>query len=264
MNPPSDNLYGDIIAPLFIPSRALSQEIRMVKYFLTSIALIAAMAAGPAFSQEAKMNRIMSLSGHGEVRAVPDLAMINVGVTSSAATARAALDANTKAMTKLMADLKAAQIDDKDIATSNFSVNPRMDYGQNGGQPPKVVGYDVSNTVSIIMRKIDGLGTLLDKAVSSGSNQINGISFSVSKPDEAMDQARILAVADAKHKAQILSGSAGVKLGDIVSISENTNAVEPPMMYARAKAMAADAAPVPIAQGTQVISVDVNINWEIK
>ncbi|MDE2445276.1 MAG: SIMPL domain-containing protein [Alphaproteobacteria bacterium] len=236
----------------------------MVKYFLTSMALLATLATSPAFSQEVKMDRMMSLTGHGVVHVVPDMAMINVGVVSSAESARVALDANTKAMTKLMADLKAAQIDEKDIATSNFSVNPRFDYGQSGGQPPKLVGYDVSNTVTVTVRKIDGLGALLDKAVSSGSNQINGISFSVSKPEAAMDQARILAVADAKHKAQVLSDASGIVLGKIVAITENTATAEPPMMYGRAKAMAADAAPVPIAQGTQVISVDVNINWEIK
>ncbi len=235
-----------------------------MKLFLTSILLAAVLAANPAFADEVKMNRIISLTGHGEVHAVPDMAVINMGVVSSAETARAALDANTKAMTELMANLKAANIDDKDIATSNFSVNPRLDYGQNGGQVPKLVGYDVTNTVTVIIHKIDGLGALLDKAVTSGSNQINGISFSVSKTDEAMDEARKLAVKDATHKAQIYAGAASINLGNIMSLSENGGIAEPQVMFSRAKAMAADSAPVPIAQGSQVISVDVNISWELK
>ncbi len=237
-----------------------------MKLFFASIFLTAALAANPAFSDEVKMNRIMSLTGHGEVRVVPDMAVINMGVISSAETALAALDANTKAMTELMANLKAANIDDKDIATSNFSVNPRLDYGQNNGQPPKLVGYDITNSVSVIVHKIDGLGALLDKAVSSGSNQINGISFSVSKPDEAMDEARKLAVKDAQHKAHIYAGAAAITLGNIISLSENGGGVaEPQVMFSRAKSMSAsDSAPVPIAQGSQVISVDVNISWEIK
>ncbi len=235
-----------------------------MKLFLTSILLAAVLAANPAFADEVKMNRLISLTGHGEVRAVPDMAVINMGVVSSAETARAALDANTKAMTELMANLKAASIDDKDISTSNFSVNPRLDYGQNGGQVPKLVGYDVTNSVTVIVHKIDGLGALLDKAVSSGSNQINGISFSVSKPDDAMDEARKLAVKDATHKAQIYAGAASINLGNIMSISESGGVSEPQVMFSRAKAMSADSAPVPIAQGSQVISVDVNISWELK
>ena len=236
----------------------------MIKKILVVTAILITMAQAPTFAEDTKMSRIISLTGHGEVRAVPDLAMINMGVTSSAETARAALDANTKAMTELMASLKAANVEDKDISTSNFSVNPRLDYGQNNGQPPKVVGYDVSNNVSVIVRKIDGLGTLLDKAVSSGSNQINGISFSVSKPEVAMDEARKMAVQDAMHKAQIYTSAAAINLGNIMSISENNGMAEPQVMFSRAKAMSADAAPVPIAQGSQIISVDVNISWEIK
>ena len=235
-----------------------------MKLFWTSMLLAGFLAANPVLAEEVKMNRIISLTGHGEVRAVPDLAVINMGVVSSAETARAALDANTKAMTELMANLKAANIEDKDIATSNFSVNPRLDYGQNGGQVPKLVGYDVNNTVTVIIRKIDGLGALLDKAVSSGSNQINGISFSVSNPDAAMDEARKLAVKDATHKAQIYAGAASINLGNIMSVSESSGVAEPQVMFSRAKAMAADSAPVPIAQGSQVISVDVNVSWEIK
>ena len=235
-----------------------------MKLFLTSILLAAVLAANPAFADEVKMNRLISLTGHGEVRAVPDMAVINMGVVSSAETARTALDANTKAMTELMANLKAASIDDKDISTSNFSVSPRLDYGQNGGQVPKLVGYDVTNSVTVILHKIDGLGALLDKAVSSGSNQINGISFSVSKPDDAMDEARKLAVKDATHKAQIYAGAASINLGNIMSLSESGGMAEPQVMFSRAKAMSANSAPVPIAQGSQVISVDVNISWELK
>ncbi len=235
-----------------------------MKLFLASILLATLLVANPVFADEVKMNRMISLTGHGEVRAVPDMAVINMGVVSSAETARAALDANTKAMSDLMANLKAANIDDKDISTSNFSVNPRLDYGQNGGQVPKLVGYDVNNSVTVIIHKIDGLGALLDKAVSSGSNQINGISFSVSNPDAAMDEARKLAVKDATHKAQIYADAASINLGNIMSLSESSGVAEPPVMYSRAKAMAADSAPVPIAQGSQVISVDVNISWEIK
>lgn len=233
--------------------------------FFASIFLTTALLANPVFAEEVKMNRVISLTGHGEVRAVPDMAIVTMGVLTAADTARQALDDNTKAMTELMASLKAANIENKDIATSNFSVTPRYDYGQNNGQPPKLVGYDVSNNVTVTVHKLDSIGNILDKAVSSGSNQINGISFSISKPDAAMDEARKLAVQDAKHKAEIYTTATSTSLGNVISIAEGGAVYQPPMgMRMQAKSMSSDAAPVPIAQGEQVLSIDVNMSWEIK
>jgi uncharacterized protein len=217
-----------------------------------------------AHAEDPKLIRTISLSGHGEVHATPDLAIINMGVVSSALTAREALDANTKAMNDLMAVLKSANVESKDVSTSNFSVNARLDYGQNNGTPPKVVGYDVSNTVSVTVRKLETMGGILDKAVSSGSNQISGIQFAISNPQGAQDQARKEAVKDAKRKAELYAGAASVALGNIISLSEGAAYQPPQPMMMQAKAMSSDAGNVPIAQGEQVVAVDVNIAWEIK
>jgi uncharacterized protein len=159
--------------------------------------------------------------------------------------------------------LKQAGIDARDMATSNFSVGPRLDYGNNNGQPPKVVGYDVNNMVTVTVRKIEDLGGLLDVAVSTGSNTINGISFSVSKPDAMLDEARKAAVTDARHKAEIYAAAGGFKLGDIITVSEGV-AYQPPMPYMAKSARAEGAADVPIAQGEQSLTVDVNITYQIK
>jgi uncharacterized protein len=215
----------------------------------------------PAFAEEVRVVHTISLGGHGEVRVTPDTAIVTVGVLSQAATARDALTANSQAMRSIFAALKAAGIEAKDIQTSNFSVQPRYDYGDNT-QPPKLVGYDVSNNVTVTVRKIDTLGATLDTLVSAGSNQINGISFQVAKPDDGLDEARKLAVADAARKAQVYAGAAQIQLGDVVSISEGTP-FQPPVVM-QAKTMRADIAAVPIAEGQQTISADVNIIWEIK
>ena len=237
----------------------------MIKLLFASIFLSLALMANPVFADEVKMNRIMSLTGHGEVRAVPDLAVVSMGVLSSADTARKALDANTKAMTELMATLSAANIGSKDIATSNFTVSPRYDYGQNNGQPPKLVGYDVSNNVTVTVHKLEAIGGILDKAVSSGSNQINGISFSISKPEAAMDEARKLAVQDARHKAELYAAATSTTLGNVIAIAEGGPVYQPPMqVQMSARKMSAEAANVPISQGEQVLSIDVNMSWEIK
>ena len=235
----------------------------MIKYLISAVFLALIVAVAPALAEESKLVRTISISGHGEVRAVPDVASISIGVTTQATTAREALDGNTKAMKALLDALKLGGVDARDMTTSNFSVGPRLDYGNNNGQPPKVVGYDVNNMVTVTVRKIDDLGGLLDVAVSTGSNTINGISFSVTKPDAMLDEARKTAVADARHKAEIYAAAGGFKLGDIITLSEGT-AYQPPMPYMVKSARADGAADVPIAQGEQALTVDVSITYQIK
>ena len=237
----------------------------MFKTLIVASALtLAAAFLTPALAEDAKLVRSISLTGHGEVRMAPDMAVVTVGVLSSAPTAREALDANTKSMQAIFAALKTAGIDSKDQQTSNFMVNPRYDYGQNNGQPPKMVGYDVSNNVTISVRKLESLGAVLDQVVSSGSNQINGVSFQVAKPEAATDEARKLAVASALAKAKIYTEAAGVGLGAIINISEGGGYQPPAPVFAKAMRSEGASADVPIAQGEQVIGMDVNITWEIK
>jgi uncharacterized protein len=236
----------------------------MLRLTFTAAAIAALFAAAtPALSEDQKMPRLISLSGHGEVRRAPDTAFVITGVLSQGATAAEALAANTKSMNALFAALKEAGIADKDVQTSNFAVMPRYNFQE--GKAPELVGYDVSNTVTVTTRKIGDLGALLDKVVQAGSNQINGIGFEVSEPAAALDEARKLATADATRKAKIYAEAMGVSLGPVMSISEGGN-VPPPMPMARGKVMMADAAaaPVPVAAGEQTLSVDVNITWEIR
>jgi len=236
----------------------------MLRTILAAAALtFAATIATPTLAGDQPMPRILSLAGHGEVRMAPDMAVVTIGVMSQATTADQAVAANTASMQTIFAALKAAAIDAKDIQTSNFTVQPRYQYN-NEGKPPRLDGYDVSNTVTVIVRKLDSLGGVLDRAVTAGSNQINGIQFQVSKPDAALDEARKLAVADARRKAEVYAAASGVTLGAIQSLSEGAG-YEPPVPLVRAKAMRAEMqADVPIAQGEQALAVDVNIVWDIK
>lgn len=209
------------------------------------------------------MPRTISLIGHGETRVAPDLAVVTVGVLKQAATAAEALAANTEAMNSVMAALKAAGIDAKDIQTSNFMVAPRYAYGDNT-EPPRLTGYDVSNNVTIAVRKLPQLGGLLDTLVSAGSNQINGISFQVSKPDQALDQARREATEDATRKAKLYAAAMQVKLGPVLSISEGVNFAPPvPPMMKTMRASAEMSSDVPVSGGEQALAIDVNVTWEI-
>jgi uncharacterized protein len=221
------------------------------------------LAALPAFAEEMKMPRTISLTGHGESRMAPDMATVSMGVMTSAATAREAVDGNNAAMRAVLDTLKEAKVEPKDIQTSNFMVNPRYDYNNQNNQPPKIIGYDASNSVAVTVRNLADIGSVLDKVVSAGSNQINGITFDVSKPDEAVDQARKLAVEDARHRADTYAAAAGVKLGRIMTISENIGYQPQPVPYAKTMRAGADMA-VPVQGGEQVISADVSIIWEIE
>jgi uncharacterized protein len=232
--------------------------------FIAACLIVASFIAAPAaFAEERKMPRLISLSGHGEVKSAPDMAIVSLGTLSQAATAKEALAANTTQMTALIAMLKEQGIEAKDIQTSNFNVNPRYENASSGAA--RIGGYDVSNSVTITVRKLADLGCLLDKAISTGSNQVNGIELTVADPQSATDDARKAAVKDALRKATLLADAAGVKLGSVVSISESGGAMPVPMVRGMAMNMAAKAsAPVPVAEGQVAISADINMAWEIE
>ncbi len=235
----------------------------MRRLALTAATLAAIFAVSPlAHAEDAKLPRTITLAGHGEAKAQPDIAVVNAGVFTQGATAAEALAANTVSMTALFAALKAAGIAERDIQTSNFMVQPRYEYEQN--QPPKLVGYDVTNAVTITVRDIAKLGGLLDQLVSAGSNQINGISLQISDPQKAADEARVAAVKDAGRKAQLYASSLSVKLGPVLSVSEGVDYRPPGPITMKAVRGAEMASDVPIAGGEQSVTVDVNITWEIQ
>ncbi|MGI9371793.1 MAG: SIMPL domain-containing protein [Hyphomicrobiales bacterium] len=241
---------------------------RTVAFMLIPLTL--AFSSPVLAAQEGKTSqRLMLITGKGEVKAAPDIAIISLGVTSQAKTAQDALSQNTKNMSGLLDSLKADGIAEKDLQTSNFSVQPIYSRVKNTGnqqpQIPRILAYRVSNQLTAVIRDLDKLGAILDKSMSAGSNQFNSLQFSIDKPAPLRDDARKLAVADAKRKAEIYAQAAGVALGNVNSISE-AGGHRPPQPLGRhsVKMMAAEAAPVPIAQGEQSVSVSVNIVWEIR
>ena len=228
----------------------------------------AALSANAALAADAGTVPTISIEGKGEVSSAPDTASVTAGVTTEAKTARDALDANTKAMTELIATLKAAKIDDKDIQTSGFSVNPQYVYPERDASgntpPPRITGYTVANGVTVKVRKLADLGTILDQIVTSGGNTINGVSFSVEDPAKLLDEARKAAFADAAEKARIYADAAGAGLGPVLSITEGNDDNGGPRPFAL-KAMAAPAdAAVPVQPGELTYDVNVSVVWSLK
>jgi uncharacterized protein len=204
----------------------------------------------------------LQVAATAEIRAAPDMAMMSAGVITNAATAKAAMQANATRMTAVMEAIKAAGIDAKDIQTSGISLQPQYRYAEN--QPPVVTGYQASNSVNVRVRKIDGVGPVMDALVAKGANQINGPSFMIANEEAAMDQARKDAVARARKRAELYADAAGMRVKRIVSISEG-GGYQQPMPMVRAMAMEAkqSMADTPVAPGETTLSVTVNMVFEL-
>ena len=215
-------------------------------------------------------DRYITVTGHGKISAIPDTAWVSGGVHTQAKTATEALNNNNNLMEAVIKVLKQANISDKNIQTSGFNVHPiyahSKDSGHRNPNSPKIIGYRVSNSVTIKIIDTDKLGKLLDKLVISGSNQISGIRFGFNDSQELLDEARKLAITDAGKKAKLYAQTAGVDAGNIISISELGARLPQPVYrlteMRQAKIMS-DASTVPVVRGEQDISASVNVVYEL-
>jgi uncharacterized protein YggE len=227
--------------------------------WLAAAALLAPI--GPALAQaEAPRTTSLTVAGEGHVDLPPDMAMISLGVTTEADTAAAALAANNAAQAEVLAVLAAAGIEPRDIQTSGLNLNPVWDNRSYSDGRQRIRGYSVSNIVTIRVRKLDSLGGLLDKVVTTGANQLNSLTFGLSDPKPAMDEARKRAVADALDRARLYADAAGVTLGPLVSLSECGAYQQPQPMFRRDAAMESA---VPVAGGEVGIVASVSVTFEI-
>ena len=197
----------------------------------------------------------------GEVMRVPDIARITAGVVTTAPTATAALEQNATQMASVRAALRRAGIGDRDIQTSSINLYP--DYRQDErGNNPQIVGYRASNEVTIRFRDIAATGRILDALVAQGANQINGPMLSIDKPEQALDEARVEALARAKARAELYARAAGKKVGRILSISETGGGMPVPM--GRMMAQAANRDSTVIDPGEQSVSVSLAVSFELE
>ncbi len=212
----------------------------------------------------------ISVTGVGKVEAVPDLGTVTIGVLSQGSTAVLVKDQNNEKVNKVIEFIKAQGVSDKDISTSQFSFYPIQDY--NNGTS-RITGYQGNQSVTVKVRGVDKsqdqLNKILDGAVNNGANEINGISLTVEKPEDLQSQAKKLAIDDAKKKAQELADQAGLKLGKIVSLSENSGGYPIPMYYGTDSVMnmaggAAKSVAPDIQTGSQEIVATMSIVFELK
>ncbi len=205
----------------------------------------------------------ISVRGSGVVAAKPDMANLQVGVSIQNPSLETAQSEAASKMDALMQQLRGAGIEEKDINTTQYNVEPVMDYRE--GQSPTVTGFRVTNIVEVKIRDLSKASKLIDDLVKSGANTIYGLSFGFSDPSAVMKQAREAAVQDAREKAEQLAGLNGVTLGSVLVVDDGGSNVPGPVMEARASnSMAQDAALPPINPGQQEVRVEVSVVYGIK
>ena len=237
----------------------------MKQTWLTALLLFGACAVPSAASAQATTvpaiaGTRLDISATGEATRVPDVAIITAGVVTRAAGARAALQQNAARMERVRAALKRAGIADRDIQTSNISLNPEYRYVQD--QPPQLTGYSASNQLNVRFRDIARSGDILDALVAEGANSINGPNLTIDKPEEALDEARTAALASGRARAELYARALGLRVVRLVSVSESGGGYAPPqpmpVMMERAQAA------TKIDPGEQKLSVSLGMTFELR
>ncbi|WP_410218681.1 SIMPL domain-containing protein [Paracoccus sp. (in: a-proteobacteria)] len=225
---------------------------------------VAALVAGPALAAPqfcGPMNgpSRLTVTGEGQSRVAPDLATVQLGVTTQAESAADAMTRNSEQQRAVIEALTGAGIDEAQIQTAGLNLNPLMRYGD--GQAPEVTGYQASNIVTVRVSQLERLGEVLDAIVAAGANEINGITFTREDGAEALDSARRDAVADARRKAEVLAQAAGLTLGSVLTLRDQATGNGGPRPMMRMEASMADA--VPVQPGQMDMSAQVEIEYAL-
>ena len=240
----------------------------LVKPLASIAALGLALATIPAEAQSmTHMNHnsiqpetTLNISATSSVSAAPDIAFLSGGVVTEARTAEEAIRQNALDMAGVYEALEAAGLEQADIQTSNFSLNPRYNYPQNSER--QLVGYTASNQLRVTVRDMEKVGGVIDAMVAQGGNTFSGVQFGVEDPSELLNEARRDAMRDAMARADLFADVAGLSVSRIVTISEHTQSSPTPQpVMMRAAAM--EAAPTQISGGELSFSATVNVVFEM-
>jgi hypothetical protein len=234
---------------------------------------LAAAATLPARAQEApapaghemsmmRHGPVLNLSAYGTTRVAPDLATINLGVMTEAPSAAEATRQNAARMSALVAALKRQGVAEKDVQTSNLSLNAVYDYQEN--QPARLRGYQASNQVTVTVYDLARLGQTVDATVAAGGNQVNGIGFGLRDPQKAEDAARLEAVARLKAKADLYARATGLRLKALRSLTEGGGYVPRPPVPLMAMAKREADVSTPVASGELELRVDVQGVYDLE
>jgi uncharacterized protein YggE len=217
-----------------------------------------AVAADPASTNTSVIN----VAGTGQVSGTPDTATVTMGVSTNDPSAQNAMNKNAEEATALINTLKGKGVAEKDIQTTDLTVNPNFDNKGN------ITGYNVSNTVTVTMHDLKNAGSIIDAAAAAVGNDVRleNVALSISNTSPLLAQARAAAVKDAMAQGQQLATAAGVKLGAILTI-DDTGTEQPTALQfsgvAADGALKAASVPTPVQSGSQQLSVNVTVKFDI-
>lgn len=214
-----------------------------------------------------EQNNTIVISGQGKIVAKPDIAQIKLGVQSTGRTAVEVATLNNTTYNSVLAAVKKLGIDEKDIKTTAYNLNPRYRYEPNTGKS-SIDGYDLYQEITVKVRKLDSVGQVIAEATAAGSNQVGDINFTIDDTDALKVEARLIAIKEAKDKAQEIAEATGLKLGKLVNFSESSELPQPKFYFGRGAAVMSDKAegvPSPEVQaGSQEVIVNVNLTYSLK
>jgi uncharacterized protein len=227
---------------------------------IIATAIFAASASAQAQQPQPAPQARVIVSGEGSVNVAPDLAQIQGGVTTRGKTAKEATDANSKLMAAIIAAVSSAGVAPNDIQTSRFSVQPVYVSSQPNTEA-KLTGFAVSNSVTVTIRQIAMVSDVLDRLITAGATNVGGVEFLHADPAKALDQAREAAIADAKRKAELYAHAAGLTLGGVAWVTEDSG-YAPVAGLKLMRAAGGMPAPVPIAAGEDRLQVRLTVGFD--
>ena len=204
------------------------------------------------------------VTGEGKVTVVPDMAVLSLGVEAQATTVADAQEQSAEAMAAIMGELDAHGVAQNDIKTQRYSILPVRSYDKDTGKEI-LLGYRVTNTVTVKIREIEDTGTIIDAVTAAGGDytRINSISFTVDEPEACYEEARQKAMADAEAKAEQLANLGGVELGKPTYITESGGYYSPVIREYYEGAVAVPSAETPISPGETEIQLTVQVTYSI-
>ncbi|HEY2931695.1 MAG TPA: SIMPL domain-containing protein [Acidobacteriota bacterium] len=223
------------------------------------------LTVAPCLAQEGPVRPpLLYVTGEAQLKAPPDRAVVNLGVETRGKTVAEAREQNAQSMSAVINAVKKLGVPAADITTTRFKVSPQYDY-QEKRTPPRIVGYSVSNQVSVKLDQIEKISEVVDAGLAAGANNVAGLDFMLKDPRTLRTTAYRDAVSDARSKATALASAAGVQLGRIYLLRESGGSVIPIRQGVMMEAMAMKAStPTPIESGEITIHVTVEIQFEIK
>ena len=233
---------------------------------IVAVACIVVLGAWPARADETPARRTLAVSGEGEVKVAPDLAVVSFAVETSAPAAAAAVADNARKSGQLADALRQQLGQNGKVSTTRYSLDPVYEQREHGASaPPRITGYQARNQVRVETHAIDTVGKLIDTAAAAGANRVDGLEFTLEQRATAQRDALQHAGEDARRQAEASAAALGVTLGKVLSAVTGAPPVVMPRPYARmGAAMAEMNAPTPVEAGDVTVSATLQVTYEIE